>query len=189
MNRWACEVDITYCIESMKRSFHNLVENGTLIKSQRTEDELHIVFCNAVKYGDRLEYSVIERSIQTGDLEYNRLLVEAMGCSRDQNFLQNYFNLIFNETFYQYVPNIINAAAGNKIGKFILLEMLFNRFDDIVGVVGLERIIPLFESITTEFELKLVSEIANKPYYLVSSFFICHSFSYSSQFLNFLDQK
>lgn len=140
----------------MKKSFSNLVENGTLIKSQRAEDELKIVFCNAVKFGDRLEYDIIERSFLPGDFEYNRILIWSMGCCRDQNYLQNYFNLLLNKTFERYFPDIIQSAAENKIGKLILFEILFNRFEEITTHIGLHRLFPLFESISTEFELRIV---------------------------------
>lgn len=141
----------------MKKSFTNLIENGTLTKSQRPEDELRIVFCNAVKFGDRVEYDAIEKSIQSDDFEYNRILVWAMGCCRDQNYLQNYFNLLLDETFERHVPDIIQSAAENRIGKMILFEILYNRFEEIVDHVGLDSFLPLIESISTEFELRVVS--------------------------------
>lgn len=141
----------------MKRSFSNLVENGTLIESQRSDDELRIVFCNAIKFGDNVEYDVIEKSLRTDNIDYNRLLVWTLGCTRDQSYLQNYFNLLLNATFKHYVPEIIESTADNRIGKIILLEMVYNRFEDIVNHIGLDSLMPLFESISTEFDMKMVN--------------------------------
>lgn len=157
INRWACKLDIIYCIESMKKSFHNLIENGTVIKSQRSDDELRIVFCNAMKFGDKLEYEVIEKSLRTDNIDYNRLIVWALGCTRDQNYLQNYFNFLLNDTFKQYVPEIIASTIENKIGKIILLEMIYNRFEEIINHIALDNLMPLFESISTEFDMKMVN--------------------------------
>lgn len=158
VNRWACELDITQCINSMKKSFGNLIENGTLIKSQQSEEELSVVLCNAVKFGDRMEYDIIEKSLQTDDFEYNRILISALGCCRDANYLENYYNLLLNETHSQYIQDIIESAITNRVGKFILFEMLYNRFEEITNHVGLDSFLPLIESISTEFEFRVVSK-------------------------------
>lgn len=147
------------CVESMKQAFKNLIKNGTIDKSSASERELRTILCNAVKYGDAVEYEILERGLITDDIDHKRLLISSMGCTREHNNLEKISGLLSNATWKLYTSDIVTSISENKIGKILFLEILYNQFDAIVKNIGLDSLLPLFESISTEFELRLVSKL------------------------------
>lgn len=154
---WACKLELPECIENARTLFKGSMQNVTFNVPNINKARLSMILCTAVKYGVSTDYGLLEKDLDTDNVEHKRLLITSMGCTRDRNNLENYFSRLLNETWTPYSSDIIVSIGRNKIGKIMFLEFLYNRFESIINNIGMESILILLKSISTEFELRLVS--------------------------------
>lgn len=149
----ACNLDINGC------TF------GTFAKiSEKTVSE----GCIIVKYADPSDYRGIQLLPKFVDIDITQRLLRSLSCSRDIDFLTDLFDLIYDVSFEIFIPDIIRSSAKSRIGKKIILEILYEDFPRVVNHTGIENLLSVFEEITTEFELKMVNSLN-----LFNQYFFC----------------
>lgn len=132
----------------------------TIPKTLNEKDDMFLRNCVIARRGSQLEYNLLKENLHSNHIAIKQIAIKSLACSQNPDNLNSLLLLIFNEEFKPFVNDILQAAAvNNDIGKLLFLKMLYNDFDQIVTHVDLDTMLMVFESIRTEFELKVVSWI------------------------------
>lgn len=124
----SCILGFPPCIEDMKNKFENLlisddeVDNQLLIKQNQSRNELFLLLCTTIKYSGFFEWNIVYKSFNnTNDLNYRKILLRSLGCSREISLINSYINFLVNREYLWFSNDILHSLSENKIGKLTIL--------------------------------------------------------------------
>lgn len=140
-----------------KKDFQNLIVNDTLQQSQRTIPDVEQLYCTVTRFGDKQNWNLIRNAFdRNNDRNYNEALVYSLGCSSDYGLLAEYFSLLFDRNYKDYAKVMVRSMNDNRIGRKYALEYLYENFQQLYQLHGLQTLKPLLKDISTPYEYKMV---------------------------------
>ncbi len=122
----SCMLGFPPCLEDMKNKFESLlmtddeweVDNQLLIKQNQSRNELFLLLCTTIKYSGFFEWNIVYKSFNnTNDLNYRKILLRSLGCSREISLINTFINFLVNKEFFKFSSDILHSLSENKIGK------------------------------------------------------------------------
>uniref|UniRef100_A0A182R112 Aminopeptidase n=1 Tax=Anopheles farauti TaxID=69004 RepID=A0A182R112_9DIPT len=158
--QWACKLGVTSCIEQHKRLFQAIFYNQTVSPFKQREESLLRVLCTTVRYSGLTEWKRIEQQyLDTTDINYQRILVKSLGCTREISLIKRYLGLLKHPQFSMYSKEILTAVSDNKVALKYTLDFLFNEWIDVRMYLTLYDISILLRSISNMNEFKMYEQI------------------------------
>lgn len=161
---WSCMLGYPHCIDDMKLRFERMlltddeVNNELLITQNQSQDELFRLLCTTIKYSGFFEWNLIYKSFNnTNDLNYRKILLRSLGCSREISLINSYINFLVQKEFYKFSADILTSISQNKIGMKYVLDYLSINWKKIK--FDIKQLSVIFKNISNENEYKVVSKI------------------------------
>lgn len=164
LKKWAClTLNLPECIEEARIEFDHLFSNESMVKTGKSVSSAKVTLCTAVQFGGLAELSSVvdylrqEHRADDADGDYQSMLIESLGCTRDPDAITVYLQLLSNVTYVPFYGNIIQALTENKVAKKFALEHVQANVESLLdGFGGFGMITPLIGSISTELEYEMV---------------------------------
>lgn len=154
------------CLEDMKNKFENLlinddeVDNQLLIKQNQSQNELFLLLCTTIKYSGFFEWNIVYKSFNnTNDLNYRKILLRSLGCSREISLINSYINFLVNKEFFKFSADILLSLSENKIGMKYMMDYLYLNWPTIIKILDIKELSIIFKNISNENEYKVLKEI------------------------------
>uniref|UniRef100_A0A182NAG3 G-protein coupled receptors family 2 profile 2 domain-containing protein n=1 Tax=Anopheles dirus TaxID=7168 RepID=A0A182NAG3_9DIPT len=158
--QWACKLGVSTCIEQQKRLFQAIFYNRTVSPFGLREESLLRVLCTTVRYSGLPEWKRIEQQyLDTPDINYQRILIKSLGCTREISLIKRYLDLLRHPQFRMYSKEILTAVGDNKVALKYTLDFLFNEWVDVRLYLTLYDISILLRSIANMNEFKMYEQI------------------------------
>ncbi|KAL9694789.1 hypothetical protein quinque_014074 [Culex quinquefasciatus] len=136
---WACRLGVAACIEDQKRMFREIFVEGTSSPFQFSEDDLFQATCVVVKYSGVNEWKLVrERFLNSDDINLQKILVKALGCTREISLIKKTIALLKDPLFSLYNCQILSSISHNKIALKYTLDYLFNEWIDVRSYLSLQ---------------------------------------------------
>lgn len=170
------------------------VNNQLLLTQNQSQDELFRLLCTTIKYSGFFEWNIVYKSFNnTNDLNYRKILLRSLGCSREISLINSYINFLVQKEFYTFTADILTSISQNKIGMKYVLDYLSINWKKIK--FDIKQLSVIFKNISNENEYKVVSllfslltRLITKLIFLSSKkYFLCiprHSDTRTKTFLN-----
>lgn len=126
----SCMLGFPPCLEDMKNKFESLLinddenlwdeeeDNQFLIKQNQSRNELFLLLCTTIKYSGFFEWNIVYKAFNnTNDLNYRKILLRSLGCSREISLINSYINFLVNKEFFKFSTDILHSLSENKIGR------------------------------------------------------------------------
>ncbi|XP_058826209.1 aminopeptidase N-like [Topomyia yanbarensis] len=163
---WACRLGVAACIEDQKRIFTEIFINETLSPFEIPENKLFLAACTTIRYSGIDEWKLIkEKFLTSEDINLQKILVRALGCSREISLIKKNLDLLRNPQFNMYNYHILSSMSHNKIALKYTLDYLLNQWIDIRTYLSLQDISVLLKKISTENEFTMYEQIFFKYSY------------------------
>ncbi|XP_055598880.1 aminopeptidase Ey-like [Uranotaenia lowii] len=163
---WACQLGVTACIEDQKTIFREIFLEKTRSPFHISEEDLFLATCTVIKYSGVNEWKLIkDRYLNSEDINLQKILVRALGCSREINLINKNLALLKDPKFNMYTQHILGSIANNKIALKYALDWLFNDWIDARTYLTLQDISILLRKIATENEFTMYEQIFFKYSY------------------------
>nr|XP_040240307.2 aminopeptidase N-like [Anopheles coluzzii] len=158
--QWACKLGVTSCIEQHKALFQAILRNQTVSPFEQREERLHRILCTTIKYSGLAEWKRVEQQYrETTDINYQRILIKSLGCTREISMIKRYLGLLKHPHFRMYSKEILTAISENKVALKYTLDFLFNEWLDVRLYLTLQDISILLRSISNMNEFKMYEQI------------------------------
>ena len=162
----SCILGFPPCLEDMKNKFENLlinddeVDNQLLIKQNQSQNELFLLLCTTIKYSGFFEWNIVYKSFNnTNDLNYRKILLRSLGCSREISLINSYINFLVNKEFFKFSSDILLSLSENKIGMKYMMDYLYLNWPAIIKILDIKELSVIFKNISNENEYKVLKEI------------------------------
>lgn len=140
----SCMLGYPECITDMKNKFDKLkrekdeVNNNTLlIKENQSQDELFRLLCTTIKYSGFFEWNIVYKSFNlSSDLNYRKILLRSLGCSREISLINSYIDFLVQKEFFKFSSDILQSLSENKIGMKYVLDYLSINWETIIKIYG-----------------------------------------------------
>lgn len=177
----SCMLGYPECIDDMKNKFEKLlltddeVNNQLLITQNQSQDELFRLLCTTIKYSGFFEWNIVYKSFNlSSDLNYRKILLRSLGCSREISLINSYINFLVQKEFRRFSSDILLSLSENKIGMKYVMDYLSINWKTIIKILDIKQLSVIFNNISNENEFKVVSFIAN--WFLSLMLLICQCF-------------
>lgn len=161
----SCMLGYPECIDDMKNKFEKLlltddeVNNQLLINQNQSQDELFRLLCTTIKYSGFFEWNIVYKSFNlSSDLNYRKILLRSLGCSREISLINSYINFLVQKEFYRFSADILQSLSENKIGMKYVMDYLSINWKTIIKILDIKQLSVIFKNISNENEYKVVSE-------------------------------
>lgn len=132
------------------------VNNQLLLTQNQSQDELFRLLCTTIKYSGFFEWNIVYKSFNnTNDLNYRKILLRSLGCSREISLINSYINFLVQKEFYTFTADILTSISQNKIGMKYVLDYLSINWKKIK--FDIKQLSVIFKNISNENEYKVVS--------------------------------
>ncbi|KAG5677707.1 hypothetical protein PVAND_007440 [Polypedilum vanderplanki] len=162
----SCMLGYPHCIDDMKKRFEKMllnddeVNNELLITQNQSQDELFRLLCTTIKYSGFFEWNLVHKSFNnTNDLNYRKILLRSLGCSREISLINSYINFLVQKEFYKFSQDILYSISQNKIGMKYILDYLSINWKTIIKLFDIKQLSVIFKNISNENEYKVLQEI------------------------------
>lgn len=150
----------------MKKKFEKLlltddeVNNQVLLKENQSQDELFRLLCTTIKYSGFFEWNIVYKSFNlSSDLNYRKILLRSLGCSREISLINSYINFLVQKEFFKFSTDILQSLSENKIGMKYVMDYLSINWKTIIKILDIKQLSVIFNNISNENEYKVVSAI------------------------------
>ena len=148
----------------MKKKFEKLlltddeVNNQVLLKENQSQDELFRLLCTTIKYSGFFEWNIVYKSFNlSSDLNYRKILLRSLGCSREISLINSYINFLVQKEFFKFSTDILQSLSENKIGMKYVMDYLSINWKTIIKILDIKQLSVIFNNISNENEYKVVS--------------------------------
>lgn len=163
---WACDVELSECLEATLNSFNLYISSGFLISPNNQQK----ILCNGLKSGDDIDFQFLWRNLQSSkDLEERLNLIDVLACYPHAHALKDYLEstkVSSVEVQYSRIESlaVIKAViARSSIGFSVSLDFLleFQEFDILknYGEELNEIFVEISKRIITSYDLMRVINI------------------------------
>lgn len=170
---WACRLGISDCIETSKNLFNKwMSEEKPDEKNPISADIKSIVYCNAIRKGDEVEWDFLwERYLKSNVGAEKVLILSALGCTNELWILKRYLEWSIDSTSgirKQDLSIVFSAVGHNDIGTYLAKQFFYQNIDRIYDYYrpDTSRIGRLFRSITesimTDYERNEFKEFVER---------------------------
>lgn len=160
----SCMLGYPECIDDMKNKFEKLlltddeVNNQLLITPNQSQDELFRLLCTTIKYSGFFEWNIVYKSFNlSSDLNYRKILLRSLGCSREISLINSYINFLVQKEFRRFSSDILQSLSENKIGMKYVMDYLSINWKTIIKILDIKQLSVIFNNISNENEFKVVS--------------------------------
>lgn len=160
----SCMLGYPHCIDDMKNRFEKMlltddeVNNQLLLTQYQSQDELFRLLCTTIKYSGFFEWNIVYKSFNnTNDLNYRKILLRSLGCSREISLINSYINFLVQKEFYKFSADILLSLSQNKIGMKYVLDYFSINWKQIIKLYDIRQLSVIFKNISNENEYKVVS--------------------------------
>uniref|UniRef100_A0A182JLE3 Aminopeptidase n=1 Tax=Anopheles atroparvus TaxID=41427 RepID=A0A182JLE3_ANOAO len=158
--QWACKLGVSFCVEQHKALFKQIFYNQSVSPFGQREDKLLRVLCTTIRYSGLTEWKIVEQQyLETDDINYQRILVKSLGCTREISLIKRYLSLLKHPLFSIYTKEILTSISENKVALKYTLDYLFNEWIDVRRYLTLYDISILLRSISNINEFKMYEHI------------------------------
>lgn len=164
----SCMLGYPECITDMKKKFEKLlltndgVNNQLLIKENTSQDELFRLLCTTIKYSGFFEWNIVYQSFNlSSDLNYRKILLRSLGCSREISLINSYIDFLVQKEFFRFSTDILQSLSENKIGMKYVMDYLSINWKTIIQILDIKQLSVIFNNISNENEFKVVSIFVN----------------------------
>jgi hypothetical protein len=162
----SCMLGYPHCIDDMKNKFEKMlltddeVNNQLLITPNQSQDELFRLLCTTIKYSGFFEWNIVYKSFNnTNDLNYRKILMRSLGCTREISLINSFINFLVQKEFYKFSADILTSISQNKIAMKYILDYLSINWKTIIKLYDIKQLSVIFKNISNENEYKVVSII------------------------------
>lgn len=148
----------------MKNKFEKLlltddeVNNQLLITQNQSQDELFRLLCTTIKYSGFFEWNIVYKSFNlSSDLNYRKILLRSLGCSREISLINSYINFLVQKEYFKFSADILQSLSENKIGMKYVMDYLSINWKTIIKILDIKQLSVIFKNISNENEYKVVS--------------------------------
>lgn len=148
----------------MKNKFEKLlltddeVNNQLLFTQNQSQDELFRLLCTTIKYSGFFEWNIVYKSFNlSSDLNYRKILLRSLGCSREISLINSYINFLVQKEFRKFSSDILLSLSENKIGMKYVMDYLSINWKTIIKLLDIKQLSVIFNNISNENEYKVVS--------------------------------
>ncbi|XP_055549676.1 aminopeptidase N-like [Wyeomyia smithii] len=160
LTEWACRMGVASCIENQKRLFKDVFLTETLSPFKLAENDLFLSACTVIRYSGINEWNLLKRKfLASEDLNLQKILVRALGCTREISLIKKYLDLFRNPHFNMYNYHILHSISRNKIALKYTLDYLYNQWIEVKKYLSLQDISILLRKISTENEFTMYEQI------------------------------
>lgn len=159
----SCMLGYPECIDDMKNKFEKLlltddeVNNQLLITQNQSQDELFRLLCTTIKYSGFFEWNIVYKSFNlSSDLNYRKILLRSLGCSREISLINSYINFLVQKEFFRFSADILQSLSENKIGMKYVMDYLSINWKAIIKILDIKQLSVIFKNISNENEYKVV---------------------------------
>lgn len=159
----SCMLGYPHCIDDMKNRFERMlltddeVNNQLLLTQYQSQDELFRLLCTTIKYSGFFEWNIVYKSFNnTNDLNYRKILLRSLGCSREISLINSYINFLVQKEFYKFSADILLSLSQNKIGMKYVLDYFSINWKQIIKLYDIRQLSVIFKNISNENEYKVV---------------------------------
>lgn len=160
----SCMLGYPECIDDMKNKFEKLlltddeVNNQLLITQNQSQDELFRLLCTTIKYSGFFEWNIVYKSFNhSSDLNYQKILLRSLGCSREISLINSYINFLVQKEFRRFSSDILHSLSENKIGMKYVMDYFSINWQQIIKILDIQQLSVIFNKISNENEYKVVS--------------------------------
>lgn len=160
----SCMLGYPECIDDMKNKFEKLlltddeVNNQLLITQNQSQDELFRLLCTTIKYSGFFEWNIVYKSFNlSSDLNYRKILLRSLGCSREISLINSYINFLVQKEFFRFSADILQSLSENKIGMKYVMDYLSINWKAIIKILDIKQLSVIFKNISNENEYKVVN--------------------------------
>lgn len=133
------------------------VNNELNITQNQSQDELFRLLCTTIKYSGFFEWNLVLKSFNnTNDLNYRKILLRSLGCSREISLINSYINFLVQKEFYKYSADILHSISQSKIAMKYILDYLSINWKVIIKLFDIKQLSVIFKNISNENEYKVV---------------------------------
>ncbi|XP_058063360.1 aminopeptidase N-like [Anopheles bellator] len=158
--QWACTLGVTACVEHQKQLFKQIFDNKTVSPFEQREEQLFRILCITVRYSGLTEWlKVEEKYLETDDINYQRILVKSLGCTREIRLIKRYLGLLRHPMFNMYTKEILTSISENKVALKYTLDYLYNEWTEVRRYLTLYDISILLRSISNINEFSMYEQI------------------------------
>ncbi|KAL7045799.1 hypothetical protein ACKWTF_002339 [Chironomus riparius] len=162
----SCMLGYPHCIDDMKNKFEKMlltddeVNNQLLITPNQSQDELFRLLCTTIKYSGFFEWNIVYKSFNnTNDLNYRKILMRSLGCTREISLINSYINFLVQKEFNKFSADILTSISQNKIAMKYILDYLSINWKTIIKLYDIRQLSVIFQNISNENEYKVLQEI------------------------------
>lgn len=163
----SCMLGYPECIDDMKNKFEKLlltddeVNNQLLLTSHnQSQDELFRILCTTIKYSGFFEWNIVYKSFNlSSDLNYRKILLRSLGCSREISLINSYIDFLVRKKFRRFSSDILRSLSENKIGMKYVMDYLSINWKTIIKILDIKQLSVIFNNISNENEYKVVSHL------------------------------
>lgn len=169
----SCMLGYPECIEDMKNKFEKLLLTDDEVNNQlminhminQSQDELFRLLCTTIKYSGFFEWNIVYKSFNnTNDLNYRKILLRSLGCSREISLINSYINFLVQKEFFTFSADILQSLSENKIGMKYVMDYFSINWETIIKIFDIKQLSVIFRSISNENEYKVVSRLITKNF-------------------------
>lgn len=160
----SCMLGFPPCLEDMKNKFDKLlinedeVDNKLMIKQNQSQNELFLIICTTIKYSGFFEWNIVYKSFNnTNDLNYRKILLRSLGCSREISLINSFINFLVQKEFFNFSTDILLSLSENKIGMKYVMDYFSINWKTIIKLFDIKQLSIIFRNISNENEYKVVS--------------------------------
>jgi hypothetical protein len=134
------------------------VNNQLLITTNQSQDELFRLLCTTIKYSGFFEWNIVYKSFNlSSDLNYRKILLRSLGCSREISLINSYINFLVQKEYFKFSADILQSLSENKIGMKYVMDYFSINWKTIIKILNIKQLSVIFKNISNENEYKVVS--------------------------------
>lgn len=110
------------------------------------------------QYSGFFEWNIVYKSFNlSSDLNYRKILLRSLGCSREISLINSYIDFLSQKKFRRFSLDILQSLSENKIGMKYVMDYLSINWKTIIKRIDIQQLSVIFNNISNENEYKVVS--------------------------------
>ncbi|ETN63262.1 protease m1 zinc metalloprotease [Anopheles darlingi] len=157
--QWACKLGVNDCVRRHRELFEEIF-NRTRVPFALPEEQLQRILCTTIRYSGLTEWKQVEQEyLRTDDINYQRMLVKSLGCTREIRLIKRLLGLLRHPRFSMYTKEILTSISENKVALKYTMDYLYNEWIEVRRYLTLYDISILLRSISNKNEFLMYEQI------------------------------
>ncbi|XP_050101249.1 glutamyl aminopeptidase-like [Anopheles aquasalis] len=156
---WACKLGVNDCVRRHRNLFEEIF-NRTMVPFELPEEQLQRILCTTIRYSGLTEWKQVEQEyLRTDDINYQRMLVKSLGCTREIRLIKRLLGLLRHPGFSMYTKEILTSISENKVALKYAMDYLYNEWIEVRRYLTLYDISILLRCISNKNEFLMYEQI------------------------------